>query len=73
MSPFILPCFCLSLTGQWNSEKYRIEVLMNCNGLYVLYHTNGQMHVYMIASCIEIINKHTVCRVLIQVRQVVSY
>ena len=43
---------------------------MNCNGLYLLHHTNGQMHVYMIAPSVKIINKHNVyCYVRIQVSQ----
>ena len=43
---------------------------MKCNGLYLLHHINGQMHLYMIALSIKIINKcieH--CHVPIQVSQ----
>ena len=43
---------------------------MNCNGLYLLYHTNGQMHVYMIAPSVKIIDKHNeYCHIQIQVSQ----
>ena len=40
-------------------EKIAKEVMINCNGFYLLYHTNGQMHVNMIinAPASEIINK----------------
>ena len=30
---------------------------MNCNGLYLLHYANDQMHMYMIASSVKIINK----------------
>ena len=33
---------------------------MNCNSLYLSCHANAKMHVYMIASSVEIINKRSV-------------
>ena len=44
------------------NEKWDIieEVLMNCNGLYLLCHTNYQIHVYMIALSIKIYSKRNV-------------
>ena len=32
------------------------EVVINCNGLYLLHHGNNQIHVKMIASSIKVIN-----------------
>ena len=61
VSPFILPCFPFSLIDEWKGEK----LLKSCwwsmpNGLHLLHHTNGQMHVCLIASSVIIINKHNV-------------
>ena len=37
--------------------------------LYLLHHANGQMHMCLTAPSVNIINKHNVFRVLIQVNQ----
>ena len=42
---------------------------MNCNGLYLLCHANGQMYVYMIVSSVKIINKCNDFAMPIQVSQ----
>ena len=47
ISPFILRCFSFSLTDNWKGEKSQV-VLIKCNGLYLLCHISGQMHVNMI-------------------------
>ena len=47
ISPFILRCFSFSLTDYWKGEKLQV-VLIKRNGLYLLCHIRGQMHVNMI-------------------------
>ena len=49
-------------TKMWEITK---EVSMNYNGLYLLHHTNSQMHMYTIALSIKIINK---CNVSVMYR-----
>ena len=53
LSPFILPCFPFSLTGEWKGEKSLNELY----SLYLLHHASGQIHVWVIASFVKIINK----------------
>ena len=57
VSPFVLPCFPFSLTGEWKGEKSLWRGVDESFGLYLLCHTNGQMQVCLIASSIKIINK----------------
>ena len=59
------------LLFDWWTKMWEIteEVLMNCNSLYLLCHTNCQMHEYMVASSIKIIKMQCFYNVLIQVSQ----
>ena len=58
VSPFILPCLPFSLTGEQKGEK----LLKRCQWIvlfYLLHHANGQTHVCLIASSVNIITKRT--------------
>ena len=56
---FILHCFSFFwlVNKRWEITK---EVSINCNGLYLLFHAKGEMHVYMVTWSIKFINKHNV-------------
>ena len=59
VSPFILPCFPFSFTGEWKGEKF----LKRCRWivwLILLHHANGQIHMSLIASSLKIVNKWNV-------------
>ena len=56
VSPFILHCFPFSLTGEGKGENHWRGV-DKLYGLYSLRHTNGQTHVCLIASSVNIITK----------------
>ena len=54
----------LFLLYYWSQKRWEIakEVSINCNGFYLLCHTNGQMHISMIISVptVKIFNKNNV-------------
>ena len=51
----ILYYFSFSLTDEQKCKNHCKRDVNDCNGLYLLHHTNGQMHMCMITSSIKII------------------
>ena len=56
VSPFILPCLPFPVTGKWKMRN-RWRGVDKLYRLYLLRHTNHQMHLCLIASSVKIITK----------------
>ena len=68
VSPSILHCFSFALTDKQKCKNHWKGV-NDCNGLCLLHHANGPMHMYMITSSIIIIINAMLCHIPIQVSQ----